>query len=78
MSRVGASIHIKAKPAGMPEKQRAARRLAYLSNVSKILTHLGNEFGVDAKLPSVSFIEAVIAERVNQQKLNVHYANRRA
>ena len=76
MSRSGASIHLKAKPASMRDKQRHARSLAYLGHTDKILAALGNEFGPSATLPSVAFIEMVLLERANQRTVTASILNR--
>ena len=70
------AIHLKQKPASMAQKQAHARTLAYLGAPDRILAALANEFGQDAKLPSIAFIEMVLMERANQRVLSISYLNR--
>lgn len=55
--------------ATMNEKRRAAERLAYLGEPSKILAALANDFGRDERLPSRAVIQDIIFERLKRRQV---------
>ncbi len=51
------------KPANMGEVTRYAKQVAYLGDVSKVMSAISFEFGADARCPSVKTIQRFIDER---------------